>query len=113
MSLLFGYSSSLSIIEEDIDMSGNRIIDFPDPVTDSEHVTKAYADTDYSGSSSSKGPKGDKADTGPQGPKGDQGDPGPQGNIGQQGPKGDQGGQGLKGDKGDQGPQGNSRSARS
>ena len=31
MALLFGYSSDLSTIEEDIDMNGNRIIDLPNP----------------------------------------------------------------------------------
>ena len=93
MSLLFGYSSSL--IEEDIDMFGNKIINLPSSVTGSEPVTKAYADTHYSGSGSSKGPKGDQ---------------GPQGNTEPQGPKGDKGdlgsGSSLKGDKGDPGPQG-------
>ena len=37
MSLLFGYSSGLETIEEDIDMNGNRIIDLPSPTTDSEY----------------------------------------------------------------------------
>ena len=124
MSLLFGYSSGLETIEEDIDMNGNRIIDLPSPTTDSEPVTKGYADTNYSGGSGQQGPKGDKGDTGPQGPKGDkrdvglQGPQGPKGNTGSRGPKGDQGPQGLKGsrgltgtqgpkgDKGDTGPQG-------
>ena len=101
MSLLFGYSSSLSIIEEDIDMSGNRIINLPNPATDSEPVTKAYADTHYSVGSSSKGPKGDKGDTGPQGPKGDQGDQGSKGDKGDPGSQGNTGPQGPKGDKGD------------
>ena len=85
MALLFGYSSSLDSIEEDIDMNGNRIIHLPSPSIDSEPVTKGYADTNYSGGS--KGPKGDpglqrsKGDTSLQGPKGDQGskgDPGQQ-----------------------------------
>ena len=63
MSLLFGYSSGLETIEEDIDMNGNRIIDLPSPTTDSEPVTKGYADTHYSGGSGQQGPKGDKGDT--------------------------------------------------
>ena len=49
----------------------------------------------YEGSTT-KGPKGDKGDTGEQGPKGDKGD------TGEQGPKGD------KGDTGEQGPKGDS-----
>ena len=102
MSLLFGYPSSLETIEEDINMQGNRIIDLPDPVTGSEPVTKAYADTHYSGGGGQRGPKGDQGDTGPQGPKGDQEDTGPQG---PKGGKGDTGAQGLKGDKGNVGPQ--------
>ena len=60
MSLLFVYSSGLETIEEDIDMNGNRIIDLPSPTTDSEPVTKGYADTHYSGESGQQGPKGDK-----------------------------------------------------
>ena len=86
MSLLFGYSSNLETIEEDIDMNGNKIIDLPSPMSNSEPVTKGYADTHYSGGG---GPKGDKGDIGPQGPKGDKGDTGPQG------PKGDKGVIGL------------------
>ena len=70
MSLLFGYSSNLEIIEEDIDMNGNKIIDLPSPTSNSEPVTKGYADTHYSGRSGQQGPKGDKGDTGPQGLKG-------------------------------------------
>ena len=58
MSLLFGYSSGLSTIQEDIDMQGNRIIDLPEPVTGSEPVTKSYADTHYSGGGGGqRGPK--------------------------------------------------------
>ena len=117
-------------------MNGNKIIDLPSPTSDSEPVTKGYADTHYSGGSGQRGPKGDKGDTGPQEPKGDKGDvglqgpQGPKGNTGSRGPKGDTGPQGLtdsrgltgtqgpkgdkgvtepqgpKGGKGDQGPQG-------
>ena len=69
-------------MQEDIDMNGNKIVDLPSPKSDSEPVTKGYADTHYSGSGGggSQGPKGDKGDTGPQGPqvlKGDKGDTGP------------------------------------
>ena len=117
MSLLFGYSSGLSTIEEDINMNGYKITDLPSPSTNSEPVTKGYADTHYSsgGGSGQRGPKGDKGDTGPQGPKGDKGDTGSQepkgdkGDTGSQGPKGDKGDtgpQGSKGNKGDTGPQG-------
>ena len=67
MWLLFGYSSSLSIIDEDIDMQGNRIINLPNPSTGSEPVTKSYADTHYSGGGSGRGPKGDKGDKGDTG----------------------------------------------
>ena len=106
MSLLFGYASDLELVEEDVDMDGNRIFDFPDPTEDGEPVTKGYADKHYSGGG------GDQGDTGPQGPKGDKGDTGPQGPIGPQGPqgpqgsKGDTGPRGPKGDKGDPGPKG-------
>ena len=88
MSLLFGYSSGLDVIEEDLDMSGNRIIDLPDPVTGLEPVTKSYADTHYYGGGGGRGPKADQGD---QGPKNDQGDQGPKGDQGDQGPKGDPG----------------------
>ena len=81
MSLLFGYSSSLNTIEEDIDMNGNRITDLPSPTIDSEPVTKGYADTRYSGGSGGRGSKGEKGD---QGPKGDQGNQGPKGYQGDQ-----------------------------
>ena len=47
MSLLFGYASDLEIVEENIDMDGNRIFDLPDPMEDSEPVTKGYADKHY------------------------------------------------------------------
>ena len=101
MSLNFGYSPYLETIEEDIDMNGYKIIDLPSPTTDSEPVTKGYADTHYSrGGSGQRGPKRDKGDTGPQGPKGDKGD------VGSQGPRGNTGSRGLKGDKGNTGSQG-------
>ena len=91
MALLLGYSSSLGRIKEDINMNGYKITDLPSPTTDSEPVTKGYADTHYSGYADTHYYKGD---TGPQGPKGDKGD------TGSQGPKGD------KGDTGSQGPKG-------
>ena len=115
MSLLFGYPSGLSTIQEDIDMQGNRIIDLPEPVTGSEPVTKSYADTHYSsggGGGSSKGPKGDRGSPGPQGPQGSpgrdgaQGSPGPQGPRGLRGSPGAQGPRGLPGSPGAQGPRG-------
>ena len=86
MSLLFGYASDMELVEEDVDMDGNRIFDLPDPTTGSEAVTKGYADKHYSG-----GGGGDKGDTGPQGPKGDKGDTGLQGPTGPQGPQGPKG----------------------
>ena len=105
MSLLFGYSSGLSTIEEDINMNGYKITNLPSPSTNSEPVTKGYADTHYSsgGGSGQRGPKGDKGDTGAQGLKGDKGDTEAQG---PKGDKGDTGAQGSKGDKGDTGAQG-------
>ena len=106
MSLNFGYSPpGFGRIKNDIKMNGHKILDLPSPTTDSEPVTKSYADTHYSsgGGSGQRGPKGDKGDTGPQGPKGDKGDTGPQGSKGD---NGDTGSQGPKGDKGDTGPQG-------
>ena len=124
MSLLFGYSSNLETTEEDIGMNGNKILDLPSPTSNSEPVTKGYADTHYSGGSGQQEPIGDKGDTGPQGPKGDKGDielqgpQGPKGNTGSRGPKGDTAPQGLtgsrgltgtqgpNGDKGDAGPKG-------
>ena len=60
MSLLFGYSSGLSTIEEDINMNGYKITDLPSPSTNSEPVTKGYADTHYS----SGGGSGGLSDTG-------------------------------------------------
>ena len=125
MSLNFGYSPRLGRIKNDIKMNGHKILDLPSPTSDSEPVTKGYADTNYSGGGSgqrgpkgdtgSQGPKGDKGDTGSKGPKGDKGDTGSQGpkgdkgDTGSQGPKGDKGdtgSQGPKGDKGDDGSQG-------
>ena len=103
MSLLFGYSSGLSTIEEGLDMQGNRIINLPNPVTGSEPVSKEYADKHYSGGSSSKGPKGDRCLTGAQGPRG------LPGSDGSQGPCGLPGAQGARGPKGDtrsRGPRG-------
>ena len=102
----------MEYVEENIDMVGNRILDLPDPIEDSEPVTKGYANKHYSGSG---GDKGDKGDAGPQGPKGDKGDtgnPGPKrdkddtGNPGPKGDKGDSGNPGRKGYKGDSGIQG-------
>ena len=94
MSLLFGYASNLEIVEEDIDMDGNRIVDLPEPTMDSEQVTKGYADKHYSGGGAK--PQGPKGDTGPRGLKGDKGDMGLQGPTGPQGPKGDKGGRGSQ-----------------
>ena len=99
MALLIGYSSNIARIKEDIDMNGYKITDLPSPTTDSEPVTKVYADTHYSGGSGQRGPKGDKGDTGPQGPKGDKGDTGSKGDkgdVGPQGPKGNAGSRGLR-----------------
>ena len=86
MSLLFGYASELELVEENIDMDGNRIFDLQDPTEDSEPVTKGYADKHYlgggggdKGDKCDTGPQGDKGDTGPQRPKSDKGDTGPQG----------------------------------
>ena len=48
-------------------MDGNRIFDLPDPMEDSEPVTKGYADKNYVGGGGAvgpQGPKGDKGDTG-------------------------------------------------
>ena len=115
MSLNFGYSPpGLGRIKKDIKMNGHKILDLPSPTSDSEPVTKSYADTHYSsgGGGGQRGPKGDKGDTGPQGPKGNKGDTGNQGpkgnkgNVGLQGPKGNQGPKGDKGDTGAQGPKG-------
>ena len=47
MSLLFGYASDLEVIQEDVDMDGNRIVDLPEPTTDSEPVTKEQKYIDY------------------------------------------------------------------
>ena len=109
MSLNFGYSPpGLGRIKNDIKMNGHKILDLPSPTTDSEPVTKSYADTHYSsgGGSGQRGPKGDKGDTGPQGPKGDKGDTGSRGPKGDKGDTGPQGSKGDKGDTGSQGPKG-------
>ena len=100
MALLFGYSSELSSIQEYIDMNGNRIVDLPSPATNTEPVTKGYADTHYlGGGGGSQGPKGDKGDTGPQGPQGPKGDKGDTRLQGPLGPKGYTGSRGPKGDR--------------
>ena len=110
MSLNFGYSPpGLGSIKKDIKMNGHKILDLPSPTSDSEPVTKSYADTHYSsggGGGGQRGLKGDKEDTGPQGPKGDTGPQGAKGDTGPRGPKGGTGAQGPKGDKGDVGLQG-------
>ena len=94
MSLLFGYSSGLSTIEEDIDMLGNRIIGLPDPAIDSEPVTKSYADTHYSGGSGQRGPQGPRGSPGPQGPHGSDW---PRGSLGSDGAQGSRGSPGPRG----------------
>ena len=118
MSLLFGYASDLEVVQEDVDMDGNRIVDLPEPTTDSEPVTKRYAGKNYlgGGTTGPQGPrrqKGDKGDTGSQGPqgqKGDRSDVGPRGATGPQGlqrpsgPRGPQGNAGSSGPRGLQGP---------
>ena len=109
MSLNFGYSPpGLGRIKKDIKMDGHKILDLPSPTSDSEPVTKSYADTHYSsgGGGGQRGPKGDKGDTGPQGPKGDTGPQGAKGDTGPRGLKEGTGAQGPKGDKGDVGSQG-------
>ena len=114
MSLNFGYSPpGLGRIKKDIKMNGHKILDLPSPTSDSEPITKSYADTHYSsGGGSSKGPKGSP---GPQGPRGLKGSPGPQGprglkgspgRGGSQGSPGPQGPRGLKESPGSQGPRG-------
>ena len=79
------FSNNLS---EDLHMNGHRIEGLPSPILNDEPVTKSYAETHYSNSSTQQGPKGDQ---GIQGPKGDQGIQGPKGDQGVRGPKGDQG----------------------
>ena len=116
MSLLFGHASDLELVEENVDMDGNRIFELPDPVEDSEPVTKGYADKHYSGDGGGTtgpqgprgptGPRGPIGLTGPQGPQGLKGDKGDRGNTGPRGPIGNTGPQGQKGDKGDTGSQG-------
>ena len=116
MSLLFGYSSSFdNIQEQDLDMNNNKIINLPNPATGSEPVTKSYADTHYSGGSSSKDPKGDRGSpgpagsVGPQGPRdlpGSDGSQSPAGSVGPQGPRGLPGSDGSDGSQGPRGPKG-------
>ena len=102
MSLLFGYASDLEVVQEDVDMDGNRIVDLPEPTTDSEPITKGYADKNYLGGGA-QGPCRDKGDPRPKEDKGDVGLSGPRE---LQGPQGLTGPRGRKSDKGDQGPQG-------
>ena len=90
-------------------MNNNKVINLPNPLTGSEPVTKAYADTHYSGGTGQRGPQGPPGSPGAQGPKGDTGAQGPKGDQGGQGPKGNQGDQGPKGNQGDQGPKGDTR----
>ena len=49
MSLNFGYSPRLGRIKNDIKLNGHKILDLPSPTSDTEPVTKGYADTNYSG----------------------------------------------------------------
>ena len=79
MSLNFGYSPpGLGRIKKDIKMNGHKILDLPSPTSDSEPVTKSYADTHYSsGGGGQRGPKGEKGPQGPKGDKGAKGDTGP------------------------------------
>ena len=117
MSLNFGYSPpGLGRIKKDIKMNGHKIFDLPLPTSDSEPVTKSYADTHYSsGGSSPRGPKGDRGSPGPAGsvgPQGPRGLTGPAGSVGPQGPRGltgpaeSVGPQGPAGSVGPQGPRG-------
>ena len=46
IALAYGYSEN--VFSQDIDMNGHRIINLPDPKSNSEPVTKSYADTHYS-----------------------------------------------------------------
>ena len=111
MSLNFGYSPpGLGRIKKDIKMNGHKILNLPSPTSDSEPVTRSYADRYYSSwGAGQRGPKGDKGDIGLTGPKGDKGDigltgpKGDKGDIGLTGPKGDKGYIGLTGPKGDKG----------
>ena len=62
MSLNFGYSSpGLGRIKNDIKMNGHKILDLPSPMSDSEPVTKSYADTHYSSGGGQRGQKATKA----------------------------------------------------
>ena len=105
MSLLFGYASDLELVEENVDVDGNKIFGLPDPTEDSEPVTKGYADKHYLGGGQVD-PQGPRGPTGPRGPIGLTGSQVPQGPKGDKGDAGSQGPQGLKGDKGDVSPQG-------
>ena len=105
MALLFGYSSELSSIQEDIDMNGNRIVDLPSPISELL-LTGPQDPKGDKGDTGLQGPQGPKSNTGSRGPKGDTGAQGLTGSRGLTGSKGDTGLQGPKGDKADQGPQG-------
>ena len=100
MSLNFGYSPpGLGRIKKDIKMNGHKILNLPSPTSDSEPITKSYADTHSSGGSS-KGEKGDRGSPGPRGLTSSPGPRGPAGSDGAQGPRG------LPGSDGAQGPRG-------
>ena len=108
MSLLFGYASDLELVEEDVDMDGNRILDLLEPTEDSETITKGYSDKHYLGGGGTTGLQG------PRGQKGDNGDAGSQGPQGQKGDKDDVGPRGATGPQGPSepwGPQGNAGSS--
>ena len=67
MALYFGHERKGRFdVDGGLDMEQNSITNLPTPTQDSEPVTKEYADTHYSNSSTHQGPKGDKGDTGPQ-----------------------------------------------
>ena len=105
MALSYGYDGFT--INGDIDMDNNKITNLPDPSSNTEPVTKKYADTHYSGGGGGDaGPAGPQGPEGPQGPKGNKGDTGLRGLKGDAGPEGDQGPQGPRGIRGPQGPQG-------
>ena len=87
MALFFGYENKRFGVSGDLNMKNHKITNLRNPTTNSEPVTKSYADTHYSSGSCS----------GAQGPKGDKGD------RGARGPKGNTGAQGSKADKGDTG----------
>ena len=96
MALSYGYDGLT--MHGDIAMDTQKITNLPDPSSDTEPVTKKYADTHYAGGGGGSG------SVGPQCPEGPQGTQGARGPRGLKGLKGDQGDQGLKGDKGDAGP---------